>query len=103
MTLALQLHALPTMRRPVHPLLLAAFPILSMYSVVPGRSDAGEILSAVAVTVSIVALLWMIVAAVYRDGDKSALLVSASLLVVVLVPESLFRHLEHSPLANWGL
>ena len=103
MTLALQLHALRTMRRPVHPLLLAAFPIVSMYSVVPGRSDAGEILSAVAITVAIVALLWMIVAAVYRDGDKSALLVSASLLVVVLVPESLFRYLEHSPLANWGL
>jgi hypothetical protein len=90
-------------QRPLHPLLLAALPIVSMYGLYPGQNDLGEIAASLATMLLAVAALWAVLLLIYRDARKSALLLSTALLLFLLVPEELFRFAERSVIGRTGL
>ncbi len=68
-------------RTPLHPLLVAAVPIVSMYAVIPGISRLDEVLLSVGLAVAGAAVLLLAAGAAYRDFRKAALFVSVLLIV----------------------
>jgi hypothetical protein len=88
---------------PVHPLFAALLPVASMYAVYPARSDLDELLSAFAVMLAVGAIIGGILAALLRDLRKGALLATAVLLAVAVIPLGLFGALEGSWLGHIGL
>jgi hypothetical protein len=81
-------------RIPVHPLLVALVPVLSMYAVIPGTSSMSEVAIAAAAALAAGAVLFVVTTAMYRDFAKAALLVSV-LLVVVLTFDHLYASVQH--------
>jgi hypothetical protein len=87
--------------RPVHPLLLGALPVASMYAAYPGRSNLDELGTAFLAALAAAGTIWMVLSLAYRDATKAALLASALLLLPVL--PDLLHWLEESSLARFGL
>ena len=69
-------------RIPLHPLLFATLPVLSMFAANPGQRHSYELTDAMRIVVAISGVLLLVAAAVYRDLRKAALLVSLLLLVL---------------------
>ena len=88
------------MRAPLHPLLVATVPIVSMYAVVPGISRLDEVLLAVALALAASALLLGLAGAACRDLRKGALLVSV-LLIVFFSFERLYGPIETWEIAGF--
>ena len=80
-------------RLPLHPILVAMVPIVSMYAASPGLSRPGEVAHAALVTAAAAAVLLAVAGLVYRDLRKAALFVSV-LLLVFFSFESLYVHVE---------
>ncbi len=71
-------------RIPLHPLLFAMLPVLSMFAANPGQRHAHELTDALRIVVGMSGLLLLVAAAVYRDARKAALSVSVLFLVLWL-------------------
>jgi hypothetical protein len=65
---------------PLHPLLFAMLPVLSMFAANPGQRHSYELTDALRIVVCIAGVLLLVAAAVYRDMRKAALAVSVLLL-----------------------
>jgi hypothetical protein len=89
-------------RVPIHPMLVALLPVLSMYAVIPGVSGLDEIVRAAVVAIAIAGALLLIAAASYRDTRKAALLVSVFLLVLITFDKA-YRPLSGWTFAGWHL
>lgn len=72
-------------RIPLHPLLVALVPVLSMYATLPGRTDPAEAFRSCLVALAFAALVMAAAGLVYRDLRKGALAVSAALVVYIVV------------------
>jgi hypothetical protein len=87
-------------RIPLHPLLFAVLPVLTMFAANPGQRLPHELPDALRVVVCAVGLLLLVVAAVYRDVRKAALWVSA-LVLVMLAFDSLYSAVENVSIGGW--
>jgi hypothetical protein len=72
-------------RIPLHPLLVALVPVLSMYAGVPGRTVPAEALRSCAIALAAAALLFAVARLVYRDAQRAALFTSAALTTFIAV------------------
>jgi hypothetical protein len=72
-------------KRPVHPLLLALVPVLSMYAALPGSAELPELTRAAAATVAVAAACLAVTWAIFRDLRKAALFTSVVLVVFLVV------------------
>src|SRR5688572_29050077 len=68
---------------PIHPLLVALAPVLSMYAWLPGRAEPAEVVLSCAVALAAAVLLLGVSGAIFRDWRKAALFVSIALIVYV--------------------
>jgi hypothetical protein len=72
-------------RIPLHPLLVALIPVLSMYARVPGRTEPTEALRSCAIALAVAALLFSVARIADRDARKGALFASAALATFIAV------------------
>ena len=86
---------------PLHPLLVALVPVLSMYAGIPGRTDPGEALRSCLVALAAAALLTAVACIAYRDMRKGALAASA-LLVVYIVVGNVYEWIEGWAVAGFS-
>jgi hypothetical protein len=87
-------------RIPLHPLLFAMLPVLTMFAVKPGEAHTTQLVDSARVAVAVSGLLLLVTAGVYRDVRKAALLVSTLLLLIVGF-DSIFAALESISVAGW--
>jgi hypothetical protein len=65
-------------KRPFHPILLAAYPVLSLYSLNQGLVPFNQVLFPVAMVLLAVALVWSLVGLAFRNAERGALVASAA-------------------------
>ena len=76
---------------PVHPVLLAVFPILFLWAENVGETEPGEVVVPLAMAAAVAILGFLVLRAVLRDGRRAALLVSLGVLGFLL-----FGHVENA-------
>ena len=87
-------------RIPLHPVLFAMVPVLSMFAANPGQRHLNELPEALRIVVGVSLLMLLVVSAIYRDARKAALCVSA-VMVILLAFDSLYAAIDHVGIGPW--
>jgi hypothetical protein len=90
-------------RLPFHPLFAALLPVLSMYTVTPGRAELTELIRASLCMVVVAFAIWAMFVVPLRDIAKAAVLATLTILLITLVTPGLMDRVDRSWLGDVGL